>query len=93
MKLCLKQMSNKGTFNQMQEISMDFRLWSSTMETQKLRRGDLKHTKGYERSDPKRKISLDRVWDRQGSETGTKSRMKNVGRTFRWNRRDLGCME
>ena len=44
MKLCLKQMSNKGTFNQTQETSVGFQLRSSTMETHQPSKGDLKHT-------------------------------------------------
>ena len=46
MKLCLKQMSSKGTFNKTQETIMEFQLWSSSMVTHKPRRGDPKHTNG-----------------------------------------------
>ena len=46
MELCLKEMSNKGTFNQTHETTVRFQLQISTMETHKQSRTDLKHTKG-----------------------------------------------
>ena len=48
MKLCLKQMSSNGTFNQTHETSMGFQLRISTMETHKPRKEYLKHTKPQE---------------------------------------------
>ena len=50
MKLCLKQMSSKGTFNQTQETSMGFQLRSSTMETHQQAGETSNMPRGYKRS-------------------------------------------
>ena len=82
-------MSNKGTFNQTQETSMGFQLWKLINQA-----GKTSNTpRGLKRSDMERKTSRDTVWDRQGSETGTKNILKTDGRTCRQNRCALGCTE
>ena len=90
MKLCLKQMSNKELLIEHRKQAWGFDYGAQLWKFINQARESSNTPRGCKTSVLERKIGRDRVWDKQGSETGMKNRLQTDGHTCRWNRPDQG---